>query len=59
MRSKISGNFVPSRCITNDNNSCRIKKKLSPFFYDCAIQGVFEVEVFLLTCDSMRCSKEF
>jgi hypothetical protein len=23
------------------------------------IQGVFEVEVFLLTCDSMRCSKEF
>jgi hypothetical protein len=21
--------------------------------------GVFEVEVFLLTCDSMRCSKEF
>jgi hypothetical protein len=24
-----------------------------------AIQGVFEVEVFLLTCDSMRCSKEF
>jgi hypothetical protein len=26
--------------------------------YYC-IQGVFEVEVFLLTCDSMRCSKEF
>jgi hypothetical protein len=23
------------------------------------IQGVFEVEVFLLTCDMMRCSKEF
>jgi hypothetical protein len=23
------------------------------------IQGVFEVEAFLLTCDSMRCSKEF
>jgi hypothetical protein len=23
------------------------------------IQGVFEVEVFLLTCDSMGCSKEF
>jgi hypothetical protein len=23
------------------------------------IQGVFEVEVFFLTCDSMRCSKEF
>jgi hypothetical protein len=24
-----------------------------------SIQGVFEVEVFLLTCDSMRRSKEF
>jgi hypothetical protein len=23
------------------------------------LQGVFEVEAFLLTCDSMRCSKEF
>jgi hypothetical protein len=23
------------------------------------MQGVFEVEAFLLTCDSMRCSKEF
>jgi hypothetical protein len=23
------------------------------------IQGVFEVEVFLLTCDGMCCSKEF
>jgi hypothetical protein len=23
------------------------------------IQSVFEVEAFLLTCDSMRCSKEF
>jgi hypothetical protein len=23
------------------------------------IQGVFEVEVFLLTCDRMRCTKEF
>jgi hypothetical protein len=23
------------------------------------IQGVFEVEAFLLTCDSIRCSKEF
>jgi hypothetical protein len=23
------------------------------------IQGVFEVEAFLLTCDNMRCSKEF
>jgi hypothetical protein len=23
------------------------------------IQGVFEIEAFLLTCDSMRCSKEF
>jgi hypothetical protein len=23
------------------------------------IQGVFEVEAFLLTCDCMRCSKEF
>jgi hypothetical protein len=23
------------------------------------IQGVFEVEAFLLTCDSMRCSKKF
>jgi hypothetical protein len=22
------------------------------------IQGVFEVEAFLLTCDNMRCSKE-
>jgi hypothetical protein len=24
-----------------------------------SIQRVFEVEAFLLTCDSMRCSKEF
>jgi hypothetical protein len=23
------------------------------------IQGVFEVEAFFLTCESMRCSKEF
>jgi hypothetical protein len=23
------------------------------------IQGVFEIEAFLLTCDSMSCSKEF
>jgi hypothetical protein len=23
------------------------------------IKGVFEVEAFLLTCDSMRCSEEF
>jgi hypothetical protein len=29
-------------------------KKMSRY-----IQDVFEVEAFLLTCDSMRCSKEF
>jgi hypothetical protein len=28
-------------------------------FMSYSIQGVFEVEAFLLTCDSMRCSKEF
>jgi hypothetical protein len=27
-------------------------------FVSC-IQDVFKVEAFLLTCDSMRCSKEF
>jgi hypothetical protein len=28
-------------------------------FLSLIIQGVFEVEASLLTCDSMRCSKEF
>jgi hypothetical protein len=32
---------------------------VGPFLYLCTIQDGFEVEAFLLTCDSMRCSKEF
>jgi hypothetical protein len=35
----------------------RVTLKFVVTYY--SIQGVFEVEVFLLTCDSMRCSKEF
>jgi hypothetical protein len=33
--------------------------RINLFIQNLLIQGVFEVEVFLLTCDSMRCSKEF
>jgi hypothetical protein len=41
----------------------KIAKNTVKFFH-CTlpvldIQGVFEVEVFILTCDNMRCSKEF
>jgi hypothetical protein len=35
------------------------KKKYSQVMKYHFIQDVFEVEAFLLTCDSMRCSKEF
>jgi hypothetical protein len=44
-------------------DSVDYKISAPPRFYNIStssvIQGVFEVETFLLTCDSMRCSKEF
>jgi hypothetical protein len=33
-----------------------MKQKSEAFLH--IIQGVFEIEAFLLTCDSMRCFKE-
>jgi hypothetical protein len=62
-----------SNCITNfmssveaiqindvlNVNRRRLDLIFCPSSSSFTIQGVFEVEVFLLTCDSMRYSKEF
>jgi hypothetical protein len=42
-----------------NHNHILVLERLARFLLLLSIQGVFEVEAFLLTCDSMRCSKEF
>jgi hypothetical protein len=62
-----NGNFDITRMLDQSNLSTQRCRLI--FWVECSvggylvsaktIQGVCEVEAFLLTCDSMRCSKEF
>jgi hypothetical protein len=48
--------YIPLRASGSNLGPLAIIMNFSTLVYN--IHDVFEVEVFLLTCDSMRCSKE-